>query len=174
MIEKILRGRNIKQAICQTVANKGSAGVDKMPVSALKDLFQKEQTQLFTQIVNHKYVPKPIRGVEIPKPDGKPRLLGVPTVIERTLQQAVSQIIAPMFELDFHPNSYGFRPHRNAQQAILQSQKNINKGYKHIVEVDLKSFFDEVDHAILLQLIYSKVKCQTTLRLIRLWLSFPL
>ena len=174
MIEKVLQGRNIKQAIRQTVANKGSSGVDKMPVSALKDYFQTEQSQLFTQIINHKYLPKPIRGVEIPKADGKSRLLGVPTVVERTLQQAVSQTIAPMFELDFHPNSYGFRPQRNAHQAIQQSQRNINEGYKHIVEIDLKSFFDEVDHAILLELIYGKVKCQTTLRLIRLWLRTPI
>ena len=174
MIDKVLKGRNIKQAIRQTVANKGAAGVDKMPVSELKDYFQKEQARLFTQIVNHQYLPKPIRGVEIPKPDGKSRLLGVPTVVDRTLQQAVSQTIAPLFELEFHPNSYGFRPHRNAHQAIQQSQRNINEGYKHIVEIDLKSFFDEVDHATLLQLIYRKVKCPTILRLIRLWLRTPI
>jgi len=174
MIEKVLKGRNIKQALRHTVANKGAAGVDKMPVSVLKDYFQSEQAQLFTKIVNHKYLPKPIRGVEIPKPDGKTRLLGVPTVIDRTLQQAVNQTIAPMFEVEFHPNSYGFRPERNAQQAVQQSQKNIEGGYKRIVEIDLKSFFDEVDHAILLQLLYKKVKCPTTLRLIRLWLRTPI
>ncbi len=174
MIEKVLKGSNIKQAIRQTQANKGSAGVDKMPVSELTSYFEHHQESLFTQIINHAYKPQAIRGVEIPKPNGKTRLLGVPTVVDRVLQQAVSQAIMPLFELDFHENSYGFRPQRNAHQAILQSQKFIEDGYKHIVEIDLKSFFDQVDHSILLQLIYRKVKCRTTLRLIRLWLRTPI
>lgn len=174
MIEKVLKGSNIKQAIRQTQANKGSAGVDKMAVSELTDYFEHHQESLFTKIINHEYKPQAIRGVEIPKPNGKTRLLGVPTVVDRVLQQAVSQAIMPLFELDFHENSYGFRPQRNAHQAILQSRKFIEDGYKHIVEIDLKSFFDEVDHSILLQLIYRKVKCRTTLRLIRLWLRTPI
>jgi RNA-directed DNA polymerase len=174
MIEKVLKGKNIKQAIRQTVSNKGTSGVDKMPVTELKEYFETHQNKLFTNIINHKYKPNAIRGVEIPKPNGKTRLLGVPTVIDRTLQQAVSQAIMPLFELDFHENSYGFRPQKNAQQAIHQAKKNIEEGYKRIVEIDLKSFFDEVDHAILLQLIYRKVKCPTTLRLIRLWLRTPI
>ena len=174
MIEKVLQGRNIKQAIQQTVANKGSAGVDKMPVSALKDYFETHQDRLFTQIIQHQYRPQAIRGVEIPKPNGKTRLLGVPTVVDRVLQQSVSQVLVQKFELNFHPNSYGFRPEKNAHQAIHESKKNIEGGYNHIVEIDLKSFFDQVDHAILLQLIYNKVKCPTTLFLIRLWLRTPI
>ena len=174
MIEKVLKRSNIKQAIRQTQANKGSAGVDRMPVSELTEYFEHHQESLFTKIINHEYKPQAIRGVEIPKPNGKTRLLGVPTVVDRVLQQAVSQALMPLFELNFHENSYGFRPQRNAHQAILQSQKFIEDGYKHIVEIDLKSFFDEVDHSILLQLIYQKVKCRTTLRLIRLWLRTPI
>lgn len=174
MIEKVLTAKNITKAIQQTVSNKGSAGVDRMPVSELKEYFEIHRKELFTSIINHKYTAQAIRGVEIPKANGKTRLLGVPTVVERVLQQAVSQAIAPLFELEFHENSYGFRPERNAHQAIQQSQKNINEGYKIIVEMDLKSFFDEVNHAILLQLIYRKVKCPTTLRLIRLWLRTPI
>ena len=174
MIEKVLKGRNIRQAIRQTVANKGSAGVDKMPVSALKDYFDNHQSRLFNKIISHQYLPQAIRGVEIPKPNGKTRLLGVPTVVDRVLQQSVSQVLMQKFEMDFHPNSYGFRPEKNAQQAIQQSKTNIEAGCNHIVEIDLKSFFDEVDHAILLQLIYNKVKCPTTLRLIRLWLRTPI
>lgn len=174
MIEKVLKGRNFKQAIRQTVSNKGALGVDKMPVNEHVSYFETHQDQLFTQIINHEYKPQAIRGVEIPKPNGKTRLLGVPIVVGRVLKKAVSQAIMPLFELDFHPNSYGFRPQKNAHQAILQSQKYIEAGYKHIVEIDLKSFFDEVDHAILLQLIYHKVKCPTTLRLIRLWLRTPI
>jgi len=174
MIDKVLQAKNITKAIQQTVSNKGSAGVDKMSVSDLKDYFNNHRKRVFTSIINHKYTAQAIRGVAIPKSKGKTRLLGVPTVVERVLQQAVNQAIAPLFELNFHENSYGFRPEKNAHQAIQQSQKNINEGYKHIVEIDLKSFFDEVDHAILLQLIYQKVKCPTTLRLIRLWLRAPI
>jgi group II intron reverse transcriptase/maturase len=174
MIEKVLGAKNITKAIRQTVSNKGSSGVDNMPVSALKAYFETHRKELFTGIINHKYTAQAIRGVEIPKANGKTRLLGVPTVVERVLQQAVSQAIAPLFELEFHANSYGFRARKNAHQAIQQSQKNINEGYKHMVDIDLKSFFDEVDHAILLQLIYRKVKCPTTLRLIRLWLRAPI
>ena len=174
MIEKVLKGRNVKQAIRQTVSNKGAPGVDKMPVCELEGYFEDHQDQLFTSIINHTYRPAAIRGVEIPKPNGTTRLLGVPTVVDRVLQQAVSQVLMPLFEINFHPNSYGFRPQKNAHQAILQSQKYIEAGYKHIVAIDLKSFFDEVDHSILLQLIYRKVKCPTTLRLIRLWLRTPI
>jgi RNA-directed DNA polymerase len=174
MIEKVLNAKNILKAIRQTVANDGSAGIDKMPVSQLKEYVKSQKTSLFTSIINHLYVPQAIRGVEIPKSNGKTRLLGVPTVMDRMLQQAVSQTIAPYFELEFSEYSYGFRPKRNTHQAIQQSQKYINEGYKYIVEIDLKSFFDEVDHAILLQLIYRKVKCPTTLRLIRKWLKAPI
>ncbi len=174
IIEKVLKGRTIKQAIRQTVSNKGASGVDNMPVSELESYFSAYQTQLFTNIITHAYKPQAIRGVEIPKSNGKTRLLGVPTVVERVLQQAVSQVLMPLFEVEFHPNSYGFRPQKNAHQALLQSQKYIEEGYKHIVEIDLENFFDEVDHSILLQLIYRKVKCPTTLRLIRLWLRSPI
>ena len=174
MIEKVLKGKNILAAIRQTVANQGSAGVDTMPVSQLQDHIQTHKTRLFNSIINHAYLPEAIKGVEIPKSNGKFRLLGVPTVVERMLQQAVSQAIAPYFEANFKEHSYGFRPNRNAQQAVQQAQKYINEGYQYIVDIDLQNFFDEVDHGILLQLIYRKVKCPTTLRLIRKWLRAPI
>src|SRR5690606_1506677 len=102
------------------------------------------------------------------------RLLGIPTVVDRLLQQAVHQIISPKFEVEFTEHSYGFRPNRNAHQAILQAQKYIHEGYNYIVDIDLKNFFDEVDHEILLRLLFAKVKCPVTLRLIRQWLRAPI
>ncbi len=100
--------------------------------------------------------------------------MGIPTVMDRLLQQAVGQAIAIRFEMEFEDYSYGFRPNRNAQQAVLKSQEYINSGLQHIVDIDLKNFFDEVDHCILLQLLYRKIKCPLTLRLIRKWLRAPI
>jgi len=174
MIEHVLKWKNVTKAIRQTVSNKGTSGVDKMPISQLRQYIQTHKTDLFTRIVNKRYVPQAIRGVEIPKSKDKTRLLGVPTLVDRMLQQAVSQVLMPYFELEFKEESYGFRPNRNAQQAVLRSQKHINDGYKHIVDIDLKNFFDEVDHSILLELIYKKVKCPITLHLIRKWLRAPI
>ncbi|MFN6947253.1 MAG: group II intron reverse transcriptase/maturase [Cytophagaceae bacterium] len=174
MIERILSRKNMLKAMRQTMKNQGSSGVDRMDIKELPNYLKIERDKLVTSICSAKYLPAPILGVEIPKSNGKTRLLGVPTVIDRMLQQAVSQILSEKFEPEFKEYSYGFRPKRNAHQAILQSQKYINEGYKYIVDIDLQNFFDEVDHCILLQLIYRKVKCETTLRLIRKWLKAPI
>ncbi|PIQ19912.1 MAG: group II intron reverse transcriptase/maturase [Cytophagales bacterium CG18_big_fil_WC_8_21_14_2_50_42_9] len=174
MIEKVLHQGNLLQAYRQVLANKGSAGVDGMPVNELAAHLRVNRDALASAILGGQYLPQPILGVEIPKSNGQKRLLGIPTVTDRLLQQAVDQTIAPLFELEFKAHSYGFRPNRNAQQAVLQAQKHINAGYQHIVDIDLKSFFDEVDHCLLLQLIYRKVKCPLTLRLIRKWLRAPI
>jgi RNA-directed DNA polymerase len=174
MIEQILKRKNLLKAVRQVEKNKGSSGVDRMPVSQLKDHLEETRNTLLTSILTDRYQAQPILGVVIPKGEGKTRLLGVPTVMDRMLQQAASQVIAPKFELEFKDHSYGFRPQKSAHQAVLQSQKYINKGYQHIVDIDLKNFFDEVEHYILLQLLYRKVKCPTTLRLIRLWLRTPI
>lgn len=162
------------KACHQVVSNKGSAGVDGMSVTKLSDHWEENQRRIATSVCNGKYLPQAILGVEIPKSNGKTRLLGIPTVTDRLLQQAVHQVIMPLFEVEFKEHSYGFRPNRNAQQAVLQAQQYINAGHKHIVDIDLKSFFDEVDHCILLQLLYRKVKCPLTLRLIRKWLRAPI
>ena len=162
------------QAYRQVVSNKGSAGVDGMSVKELYVHLTQNREQIESDIRSGKYLPQAIQGVEIPKSNGKVRLLGVPTVTDRLLQQAVGQILAIKFEMDFEDYSYGFRPNRNAQQAVIKAQEYINSGYHHIVDIDLKSFFDEVDHCILLQLLYRKVKCPLTMRLIRKWLRAPI
>ena len=158
----------------QVFANKGSAGIDGMQASELKLYIRKEREAIVLRMVNGSYLPQPILGVTIPKSNGKTRLLGIPTVTDRWLQQAIAQTITPLFEFEFKDHSYGFRPNKNAHQCIQQSQQYINDGYKHIVDIDLKSFFDEVDHRLLLQLLYRKVKCHITLRLIRKWLRVPI
>ncbi len=112
------------------------------------------------QIKSGVYQPSPILGVEIPKSNGKTRLLGIPTATDRVFQQALHQVLQPIFEVDFQQHSYGFRPLRNAGQAIAQSLKLINSAYRHIVNIDLKSFFDEVEHCVLLELIYRKVEME--------------
>lgn len=174
MIEQILSARNLSLARNKVIANKGSCGVDFMEVSELKDYIKSHRSNICTSIIHQSYKVSAIRGVEIPKGKGKTRLLGVPTVAERWLQQACSQQLANRFELDFEEESYGFRPKKNAQQAVLKSQENINNGFQDIVDIDLKAFFDEVPHYKLLQLIYHKVKCPTTLWLIRKWLRAPI
>jgi group II intron reverse transcriptase/maturase len=174
MIEQVLNRSNITKAYRQVVSNKGSAGADGMPVKELYDYLTKNRKQIESELREGKYLPQAIRGVEIPKSNGKMRLLGIPTVIDRLLQQAVGQVIAIKFEMEFEDYSYGFRPNRNAQLAVLKAQEYINDGYQHIVDIDLKSFFDEVDHCILLQLLYRKIKCPLTLRLIRKWLRVPI
>jgi len=174
MIEKVINRKNMLRASRHVVSNKGSAGVDGMPVKALREHLDKNREKIALEVCNGTYLPQAILGVEIPKGNGKTRLLGIPTVTDRVLQQAVSQIITVKFEVDFKDHSYGFRPDKNTHQAVLQAQKNIHAGYGHIVDIDLKSFFDEVDHCILLQLLYRKVKCPLTLRLIVKWLRAPI
>ncbi|MEK7841757.1 MAG: group II intron reverse transcriptase/maturase [Deltaproteobacteria bacterium] len=174
MIEKVINRRNMQRACKQVVTNKGSAGVDGMTVQELSKHLKLNRDKIATSIVKGKYLSQPILGVKIPKSNGKARLLGVPAVTDRLLQQAVSQAIGLKFEMEFKEHSYGFRPNRNALQAVQQAQKNINEGYVHIVDIDLQNFFDEVDHCIILQLLYRKVKCPITLRLIRKWLRAPI
>ena len=162
------------RAYRQVVSNKGSAGVDGMHVTELYHYLTDNRERIESELRTGKYLPQAILGVEIPKSNGKTRLLGIPTVIDRLLQQAVGQVIAIKFEMEFEDYSYDFRPNRNAQQAVLKAQEYINSGFQHIVDIDLRSFFDEVDHCILLQLVYRKVKCPFTLRLIRKWLRAPI
>ena len=174
MIEKVLHPKNLYKAFHQVVSNKGASGIDGMQVGELKSFIDNNRIPVVTSILNRNYVPQAIKGVKIPKKNGKTRLLGVPTVVDRWFQQAVSQQLATKFEFDFEEQSYGFRPEKNLHGAVKQSLKNINDGYQDILDIDLKGFFNEVQHYKLLQLIYNKVKCPTTLWLVRKWLRAPI
>ena len=174
MIAQVLEATNLYKAARQVMRNKGASGIDSMSHLKLPEYIRKNRSELLLSICNNSYVPQAILGVPIPKGNGKTRLLGIPTVVDRWLQQAVSQQLMTKFEYEFETFSYGFRPQKNIQKAVLQAQRYINDGYQDIVDIDLKGFFDEVDHCILLQLIYNKVQCPTTLRLIRKWLRVPI
>jgi len=174
LIEKILQPANLTEACKEVVRNKGAGGVDGMKVSELKAHLDEHRSTLTDLIRNGNYHAQPIRGKEISKGNGKMRLLGIPIAIDRMLQQAVLRVVMLSYEREFSSYSYGFRPNRNTHQAVSKSLHYINSGYQHIVEIDLKGFFDNVDHVLLLQLLYRKIKCKTTMSLIRRWLRAPL
>lgn len=174
MIEQVISRKNMHYAYKQVMRNAGSAGVDGMQVKELGGYIKTNMVAIATSMLNGSYRAQPILGVAIPKSNGKTRQLGIPTVAERWLQQAVSQAITPLFEYEFKACSYGFRPGKTAQQCVQQSLQYINEGNQQIVDIDLQNFFDEVDHSKLLQLLYRKVKCRATLQLIRRWLRAPI
>jgi group II intron reverse transcriptase/maturase len=174
MIGQVLHPYNLQKALEQVIVNKGSAGIDGMKTTELTEYLRENKLHIFQRVKQGKYRPQAILGVEIPKPNGKSRLLGIPTVTDRLLQQAVSQVVMPKFENGFSAYSYGFRPNRNARQAVGKALEYIHEGYGFIVDIDLKTFFDEVDHCLLLNLLYQKVKCPITLQLIRKWLRAPI
>jgi group II intron reverse transcriptase/maturase len=174
MIEEVLHPSNLMRALKQVVSNRGSAGVDGMSVNELEGHFRLRRKELERSIRRGCYLPQAVLGVEISKPGGKVRRLGIPTVLDRLLRQAVGQVLCNHYEMEFEEYSYGFRPNRNAHQAVLRSQSYINSGRSRIVDMDPENFFDEVDHRILLQILYRKIKCRQTLRLIRKWLRAPM
>jgi RNA-directed DNA polymerase len=174
MIERVLSAKNLQRAMQQVITNGGSAGVDGLTTEQLRTYVKAQQESLLSCIRSNQYQPQAILGVEIPKEQGKTRLLGIPTVVDRMLQQAVSQVLSVHYEPSFSARSYGFRPHKSARQAAGQTREYIHEGYSHVVDIDLKNFFDEVDHCLLLNLLYRKVQCRITLRLIRKWLRSPM
>jgi group II intron reverse transcriptase/maturase len=174
MIEQLVHPYNLQKALRRVISNKGSAGVDGMETTGLREHFRENKLHLLQTVRQGRYRPRAILGVEVPKDNGKMRLLGVPTVTDRLLQQAVSQVLMPKFENGFSVHSYGFRPNKNARQAVGRALEHIHEGYTFIVDLDLRTFFDEVDHCLLLNLLYQKVKCPITLQLIRSWLRAPI
>lgn len=166
MLESIVNRRNIEKALVQVERNKGVGGVDGMQTDKLRDYLHAHYQELRQSILSGIYEPSPVRTVEIPKPQGGLRKLGIPTVIDRLLQQAISQWLTQFYEPNFSPQSYGFRPQRNAHQAVLQAQTFLNEGKGYVIELDLEKFFDTVNHDKLMNLLMRKITDVAALRLI--------
>ncbi len=171
LLEKIVDRRNFFEAYKKVVANKGSHGVDGIKVDELLPFLQEHYETLKADLLSGKYKPQPVKRVEIPKPNGGIRLLGIPTVVDRLIQQAINQVINPIFDREFSDNSYGFRPGRSAHMALKQAQKHINDGYKYVVDMDLEKFFDNVNHDLLMHSVARKIKDKRVLKLIRKYLN---
>ena len=171
LLRKVLDYSNIQKAYNQVVANGGSKGVDGIVTTQLKDYMQENWDRIKQEIATGCYQPQSVLGIEISKTSGGKRLLGIPVVIDRLIQQAIHQVLHPIYDLEFSEYSYGFRPGRNAHQAINQAQRYINDGYQYIIDFDLKSFFDIVNHDYLMSLLYRKIKDKMLLKLIRKYLQ---
>lgn len=171
LLEKIVDKRNIFEAYKKVVANKGSSGIDGMRVDELLTYLKENYETLKENLLDGKYKVQAVKRVEIPKPNGGVRLLGIPTVVDRLIQQAINQVINPIFDKGFSNNSYGFRPGRSAHMALKQAQSYINQGYKQVVDMDLEKFFDNVNHDILMNLVSKKIEDKKVLKLIREYLN---
>ena len=171
LLEKILSKDNIDLAIRQVKASKGSPGIDGMRVDEVQDYLRENGEEIYKRIRMRKYRPLPVRRVEIPKPDGSKRPLGIPAVKDRVLQQAIVQVIAPMCEKVFSDSSYGFRINRSCEKAVLKALEYFNDGYDWLVDLDLSKFFDNVDQNILMILVHNIIKDGDTESIIRKFLQ---
>ena len=171
LIEQILDKENVRAALEKVIANKGAAGIDGMKVEDLRDYMNVNWTSTKQSILERSYKPAPVRRVEIPKPNGGVRKLGIPTVVDRTLQQSIVQILTPIFEAEFQENSYGFRPGRSCEQAVLKLLEYLNDGYEWIVDIDLEKFFDNVPQDKLMSYVGRVIHDPDTESLIRKYLK---
>ena len=162
---------NMQTALKRVESNKGAAGIDGLEVQDLRGFLKEHGLEVRQALESGKYRPSPVRRVEIPKPDGGVRQLGIPTVLDRLIQQAMAQVLTPLFEAVFCPRSYGFRPGRSAHQAVQQAQAYIREGYDWVVDIDLEKFFDRVNHDMLMVRIARVVKDKRVLKLIRAYLE---
>lgn len=171
LLEEILSRNNLNKAYNRVKSKKGAAGVDAMTVDEMLGWLKENKEELLESLKNGKYKPKPVRRVEIPKPDGGKRKLGIPTVLDRLIQQSITQVLQPIFEKTFSENSYGFRPGRNAQQAIIKAKGYYEEGYTKIVDLDLAQYFDTVNHDILNNMLREEIKDERIIALIRKYLK---
>ena len=170
LMEEVCERENCKQALARVKANKGSAGVDGMTVQQLPEYLKQHWPAIREQLLSGTYKPQPVKRVEIPKPDGGMRKLGIPTVLDRFIQQAVMQVLQGRWDRTFSDHSYGFRPGRSAHQAVEQAQQYIAEGYRWVVDLDLEKFFDRVNHDKLMARIAERVSDKRLLKLIRAFL----
>jgi RNA-directed DNA polymerase len=171
LMEEVCERENLKEALRRVKANKGSAGVDGMTIGGITDYLKQHWPAIREQLLNGTYEPKPVRRVEIPKPDGGMRKLGIPTVLDRFIQQAVLQVLQRRWDRTFSQHSYGFRPGRSAQQAVAQAQHHIADGYGWVIDLDLEQFFDRVNHDKLMGRIAQRVDDKRLRKLIRAFLN---
>jgi RNA-directed DNA polymerase len=170
-MEEIVDRENLKEALRRVKTNKGSPGVDGMTVNQLDDYLKQQWPTILEQLLSGTYKPEPVKRVEIPKPDGGVRNLGIPTVLCRFVQQAVMQVLQRQWDPTFSNHSYGFRPGRSAHQAVAQAQRYIAEGYNWVIDLDLEKFFDRVNHDKLMAQIAKRVEDKRLLKLIRAFLN---
>jgi group II intron reverse transcriptase/maturase len=171
LMEKVVERSNLKKALERVEGNKGSAGVDNMQVNELRPYLQEHWMHIKQELLEGTYKPAPVRRVEIPKPDGGVRQLGIPTVLDRFIQQAIQQVLTPIFEPTFSDSSYGFRLGRSARQAVRQAKLFIGQGRKIVVDIDLEKFFDRVNHDILMSKLAADIQDKRILKVIRRYLQ---
>jgi RNA-directed DNA polymerase len=169
--EAVFARENMQTALKRVESNKGAAGIDEMQVTDLRGYLKAHWLEVRAVLESGKYRPSPVRRVEIPKPEDGVRQLGIPTVLDRLIQQAIAQVLTPMFEAVFSAHSYGFRPGRSAHQAVQKSQEYIREGYDWVVDIDLEKFFDRVNHDMLMARVARVVKDKRVLKLIRAYLE---
>ena len=172
LLKEVLRRENLKVALKRVRSNRGAPGIDGMTVDALTPYLQGEWPRIREELLGGTYVPQPVRRVMIPKPDGKGvRLLGIPTVLDRLIQQAILQVLTPVFDPHFSESSYGFRPGRGCHDAVKAAQGHVEAGYRFVVDIDLEKFFDRVNHDVLMARVARRVGDKDLLRLIRRYLN---
>jgi RNA-directed DNA polymerase len=171
LLEAVCERGNLQQAYQRVVENKGAAGVDGIGVTEFKDHLKQHWPTIKAKLLAGSYMPSPVRRVDIEKPQGGTRTLGIPTLTDRLIQQALHQVLSPIFEVDFSESSYGFRPGRNAHQAVKAAQQYVAEGRRVAVDMDLEKFFDRVNHDLLMQKVSKKIDDRRVLRLIRQYLQ---
>jgi len=171
LLEQILAGENLNLAYKQVKRNKGAGGIDGMQVDELLPFLRENRKELVQSLRDGKYRPQPVRRAEIPKDNGKIRKLGIPTVVDRLIQQAICQVLTPMFEEQFSDNSFGFRPKRSAHDALKRCQTNITEGYRYVVDMDLEKYFDTVNQSKLIQILSETIKDGRVISLIHRFLN---
>ena len=171
LIEAVVERQNMIDALHRVKSNKGQGGIDGMSVQQLDEHLKTHWGEIKEQLLDGSYQPQAVLGIQIPKPNGGMRQLGIPTVVDRLIQQAIQQVLTPIFDSGFSESSYGFRPGRSAHQAVLSAQEFVKSGKRWVVDMDLEKFFDRVNHDILMSRIARKIKDKRLLRIIRRYLQ---